>query len=109
MYRCLLAGHPSNKEDCVVSEEFRSIDLSNSLPTLRHPYKLVSAAGYPLYTNFTRDFKDVLDYIYVEESAFSIDHAAIFPTFDVLSESVALPSSSFPSDHLAVLVDLVMN
>lgn len=76
------------------------------LPTLTHDLNIVSAAGFPTHTNYTRDFKDLLDYIYIEPSHFKILRVAPFPSEEVLSKHTALPSCAFPSDHLAVIVDL---
>jgi mRNA deadenylase 3'-5' endonuclease subunit Ccr4 len=76
------------------------------LPTLSHDLNIVSAAGFPTHTNYTRDFKDLLDYIYIEPAHFEILRVAPFPSEEVLSKHTALPSCAFPSDHLAVIVDL---
>jgi mRNA deadenylase 3'-5' endonuclease subunit Ccr4 len=76
------------------------------LPTLSHDLDIVSAAGFPTHTNYTRDFKDLLDYIYIEPAHFKILRVAPFPSEEVLSKHTALPSCAFPSDHLAVIVDL---
>jgi len=83
------------------SFKFEEVDM----PTLNHDFKFTSAAGYPQYTNYTRDFKDLLDWIFIDEN---IDVARIlpFPTEDQLSSEVALPSSCHPSDHLSLVVDL---
>lgn len=80
--------------------------ISPLVPELRHPFCLTSSAGYPTYTNFHRGFKDILDYIYVERDVVDVVGVAPFPSVDVLEERVALPSVVFPSDHMAVLVDI---
>lgn len=77
-----------------------------SLPNLTHDLKLFSAAGFPLYTNYTKAFKDILDYIYIEKDRFTVSRIAPFPSDSILSENTALPSQIFPSDHLAVAVDI---
>ena len=77
-----------------------------SLPNLTHDLKLYSAAGFPLYTNYTKAFKDILDYIYIEKDHFTVSRVAPFPSDSILSENTALPSQIFPSDHLAVAVDI---
>lgn len=77
-----------------------------SLPNLTHDLNLFSAAGYPLFTNFTKNFKDILDYIFIQKDHFNVLRVAPFPSDSVLSENVALPSHVFPSDHLAVVVDI---
>ena len=77
-----------------------------SLPCLTHDLNLYSAAGFPEYTNYTKAFKDTLDYIFVEENHFIVKRIAPFPDTATLMKDVALPSRVFPSDHLAVAVDL---
>jgi mRNA deadenylase 3'-5' endonuclease subunit Ccr4 len=79
---------------------------SNSLPRLVHPFKWLSAAGYPQFSNYTKTFKELLDYIYVERHKFKVLKVAPIPTEDVLSENCAIPSEVFPSDHLALVVDV---
>ena len=75
------------------------------LPNLSHHYKFFTAAGYPRFTNYTRDFKDLLDYIFVDDNV-EIKRVFPFPDEVLLSSEVALPSKSFPSDHISVVVDL---
>lgn len=76
------------------------------LPSLSHDLDITSAAGLPIHSNYTRDFKDLLDYIYIEPKQFKVLRVAPFPSEEVLSKNTALPSCAFPSDHLAVIVDL---
>ena len=84
-----------------------SLSQQSIFPSLlKLPSPLFSAAGYPKYTNYVGGFKDLLDYIFVSENDFSVVGVAPFPSESVLSEETALPSSCFPSDHLAVVVDL---
>ena len=84
-----------------------SLSQQSIFPSLlKLPFPLFSAAGYPKYTNYVGGFKDLLDYIFVSENDFSVVGVAPFPSESVLSEETALPSSCFPSDHLAVVVDL---
>lgn len=52
------------------------------------------------------DFKDLLDYVFIESDIMTVDAVSPFPAESILSENVALPSSVFPSDHLAVAVDV---
>lgn len=84
------------KEECDVSV----------FPTLHNNTRFISAGGYPQYTNYTGGFKDLLDYIFIETEYLHAVHVAPFPTVEVLSEHTALPSVVFPSDHLAVAVDV---
>ena len=80
-----------------------------SLPNLSHKLNLFSAAGYPLYSNYTDGYKQLLDYIFIQCDFFTVSNVAPFPSEDILSEHVALPSVSFPSDHLAVVVDVIIS
>jgi mRNA deadenylase 3'-5' endonuclease subunit Ccr4 len=75
-------------------------------PQLCHNMKFLSSAGFPEFTNYTAGFKDLLDYIYIDGNDFEVVRVAPFPTPDELDEFKALPSKVFPSDHLAVAVDL---
>ena len=99
------SNNDSNNDSSSSSGSGSGISVS-LLPTLSHDLDIVSAAGFPTHTNYTRDFKDLLDYIYIEPAHFKILRVAPFPSEEVLSKHTALPSCAFPSDHLAVIVDL---
>ena len=77
--------------------------------TMTHTLELISAAGYPAYSNYTPTFKHLLDYVMVQREHFEVLRVAPFPTEEVLSEFVALPSAVIPSDHISILVDLKWN
>lgn len=81
-------------------------DNQRCLPELTHGLQFASAAGFPQFTNYTRDFKDVLDYIFIDSTSLEVVRVADFPPEEVLSAHCALPSPSFPSDHLSLLVDI---
>jgi len=76
-------------------------------PTLTNHLGLKSAAGFPQYTNYTADFKDLLDYIFIPDNV-KVAEVAPFPTLEDLNENVALPSVCFPSDHVSVAVDIII-
>jgi mRNA deadenylase 3'-5' endonuclease subunit Ccr4 len=78
-------------------------------PILQHPFELFCATGFPKYTNFVEGFKDTLDYIFVEKEAAQILGIAPLPTEEQLSENTALPSQNFPSDHIAVMADILFS
>ena len=65
----------------------------------------IDAAEHNL-TNYTDSFKAQLDYIYVQGDGFGVRRAARLPAEQVLGEFRGLPSAVFPSDHIAVAVDL---
>ena len=52
------------------------------------------------------DFKDTLDYVMASQHCFQVVRVAPFPPESVLCELIALPSEVFPSDHIAVAVDV---
>ena len=97
---------PSTGQGSSSSSSSSSSRRVSSLPSLSHDLDIISAAGFPPHSNYTRDFKDVLDYIYIEPKHFKVVRVAPFPSEEVLSRNTALPSCAFPSDHLAVIVDL---
>ena len=73
---------------------------------LEHQQKFISAAGTPQFTNYTQGFKDCLDYIFIEEEMLEVEQVIPFPSEEELSQHIALPNIVFPSDHVAVVVDL---
>ena len=83
-----------------------SSDVASMRSMVTHQLGLINASGLPQYTNYTADFKDTLDYVMVSQHCFQVVRIAPFPPESVLSEHVALPSEVFPSDHIAVAVDI---
>ncbi|XP_065584351.1 2',5'-phosphodiesterase 12-like [Artemia franciscana] len=73
---------------------------------LINPIRMESARGTPLYTNYTDDFKDCLDYIFYQENRFNVSQVVPLPSEEVLSANVGLPSVVFPSDHVSLVADL---
>ena len=73
---------------------------------MSHDLNMVNAAGFPEFSNYTKVFKCTLDYIFMEGSKMEAKLVAPFPSEDVLSENVALPSVYFPSDHVSLIVDI---
>lgn len=80
--------------------------VNSSGSPITQPFKFISAYGTPEFTNYTYDFKGCLDYIFFEESKMTCIKTTPLPCEDDLSANVALPSRYFPSDHLALSVDL---
>jgi mRNA deadenylase 3'-5' endonuclease subunit Ccr4 len=67
----------------------------------------VSASGYPQFTNFTAGFKDLLDYVFIPaNSGLHVLRTAPLPSEEELRERTALPSAVYPSDHVALALDL---
>ena len=73
---------------------------------LEHGFQLFSGCGQPMYTNFTTGFQDTLDYIFVDHTYFSEAEVILFPSHEEVTANVALPSYTFPSDHIALVCDL---
>ncbi|XP_017773871.1 PREDICTED: 2',5'-phosphodiesterase 12-like [Nicrophorus vespilloides] len=73
--------------------------------TLFHPFSFKSACGTPQYTNYTKEFKACLDYIFVETKMSVVDYVP-FPSEDILKKDEGLPSAVFPSDHLPLIADV---
>ncbi|XP_018335534.1 2',5'-phosphodiesterase 12-like [Agrilus planipennis] len=74
--------------------------------SLKHQFQLESAYGTPKFTNYVGDFQGCLDYIFYDKCRMNKIQVVPLPAEDILKENVALPSQVFPSDHLALVVDL---
>jgi len=81
-------------------------DVDSMRHMVTHRLGLINASGLPEYTNYTADFKDTLDYVMASQHCFQVVRVAPFPPESVLCEHIALPSEVFPSDHIAVAVDV---
>ncbi|KAL0585789.1 hypothetical protein ABG067_004512 [Albugo candida] len=75
-------------------------------PTFSHSLELASACGYPEFTNYVQNFNGTLDYILISKKTLQV--VQTFPMFtkEQVTSEVALPSSTFPSDHVSLLVDV---
>lgn len=82
-----------------VPERFEGVKLEHNL-------QLFSGCGQPMYTNFTVGFQDTLDYIFVDHSYFGEAEVIPFPSHEEVTANIALPSYTFPSDHIALACDL---
>jgi len=88
-------------------------------PCLQNPFSvssnssgagLVSASGYPQFTNFTGGFKDLLDYVFMSaDSGLDVLRTAPLPSEEALGARTALPSAVYPSDHVALALDLTFS
>ncbi|RYH18663.1 hypothetical protein EON65_26980 [archaeon] len=58
------------------------------------------------YSNFIPAFKEMLDYIFIDQDKMTVTEVAPLPSVADLEEETALPSSCFPSDHVSVVVDV---
>ena len=73
---------------------------------LHHTLDLISACGFPRYTNFVGGFRGCLDYIYVEPKYLTPVTVIPLPSHEEVTKFTALPNIVFPSDHLALVCDL---
>ncbi|KAG7391510.1 Endonuclease/Exonuclease/phosphatase [Phytophthora pseudosyringae] len=71
-----------------------------------HALQLVSACGIPAFTNYVTSFVDTLDYIMVGSKVLQVREVFPFFTEEEVTHEVALPSSTFPSDHVSLVCDL---
>ncbi|KAF8276789.1 putative Endonuclease/Exonuclease/phosphatase family [Trypanosoma cruzi] len=79
--------------------------------TLSAPLQLrdaYSETGQELpWTNYAMTFREVIDYIFFSPTRLSVLRTVPIPPESELSENVALPNKQYPSDHLALIADLV--
>lgn len=61
------------------------------------------------WTNYTKDFKEVLDYIMFTHGTATVLQAVPIPPEEELSENYALPNAKYASDHLALIVDMKLH
>ena len=73
---------------------------------LHHRLELISACGYPRYTNFVSGFAGCLDYIYVGSNLLKVVNVVPLPSHDDVTMYTALPNVVFPSDHLSLVCEL---
>ncbi|XP_023655449.1 2',5'-phosphodiesterase 12 [Paramormyrops kingsleyae] len=71
------------------------------------PFRLVSACGEPAYTNYVGGFHGCLDYVLVEPRTLEVDQVIPMPCHQEVTTHQALPSVSHPSDHIALVCDLI--
>ena len=83
-----------------------AVPVGSSAMHLRHPLALVSACGYPEFTNYVGGFAGSLDYVWFDSSALESVASMPMPPLDAVTAETALPNSEFPSDHLPMVADL---
>ncbi|CAH0489476.1 unnamed protein product [Peronospora farinosa] len=71
-----------------------------------HDLQLVSACGIPAFTNYVMTFVDTLDYILVGSKVLQVRDTFPLFTEEEATHELALPSSTFPSDHVSLVCDL---
>lgn len=81
------------------NDSFEGLDL-------KHSFHFKNACGTEQYTNYTAGYRGVLDYIFLDSDKLDVEKVIPLPSHEEVTEFVALPSVYFPSDHLALVVDL---
>ena len=78
---------------------------------MTHPFKLKSAYGaigeLP-FTNYTPDFKDILDYIWYSANSLHVSALLGEVDKDYLQRVPGFPNYHFPSDHIALLAEFTV-
>jgi mRNA deadenylase 3'-5' endonuclease subunit Ccr4 len=86
--------------------DFPELNLPESFPTLATAYPT-----YPDFTHYVVGFSATLDHILMttrtNRGGLCFLRQAEMPTREQVSKDVALPSPSFPSDHIAIVADLL--
>lgn len=98
-----------DQEDTDEAELLKQAPTSYITPTIQLPRRLVDTHPtdeHMRYTNYTLDFKETIDHIFVSDDL-TAEWTFPQPSEDDLAEDVALPSVAFPSDHIALVADLV--
>lgn len=75
---------------------------------MSHPFKLKSAygaIGELSFTNYTPNFKDILDYVWYSSNALHVTGLLGEVDKDYLQKVPGFPNYHFPSDHLALLAE----
>ncbi|KAK9888902.1 hypothetical protein WA026_001123 [Henosepilachna vigintioctopunctata] len=99
IYNFLSEGSiPADNEFCLQISEEGKVNFS-------HELNFISACGTPKYTNYTDDFKSCLDYIFIQEKKIEVKQIIPLPE-EELEQYIGLPNEVYPSDHVALVVDL---
>ncbi|KAL3476386.1 transcription factor [Aspergillus californicus] len=75
---------------------------------MTHPFKLKSAygaMGEMNFTNYTPDFKDILDYIWYTSNSLHVSALLGDVDKDYLQKVPGFPNYHFPSDHIALFAE----
>lgn len=78
---------------------------------MTHPFKLKSAynsIGELSFTNYTPDFKDILDYIWFTSNTLHVSALLGEVDKDYLQKVPGFPNFHFPSDHIALFAEFVV-
>ncbi|KAE8148306.1 glucose-repressible alcohol dehydrogenase transcriptional effector [Aspergillus avenaceus] len=78
---------------------------------MTHPFKLKSAygsVGELSFTNYTPDFKDILDYVWYSSNTLHVSALLGEVDKDYLQKVPGFPNFHFPSDHIALFAEFVV-
>ncbi|CCW66562.1 unnamed protein product [Phytomonas sp. Hart1] len=79
---------------------------------LHSPFALVDAYAQTdpsmPWTNYTLTFREVIDYIFFSSDSIDVIQTVSIPPESDLSENHAIPNAKYPSDHLALIADLIL-
>lgn len=120
----LICSDMNSTRDSGVYELITQGSLSNSHPDLgthkygdfsrngmSHPFSIKSsygAIGELPFTNYTPDFKEVIDYVWYSSNAMQVTGVLGEVDPDYLRRVPGFPNYHFPSDHLPLQVELVI-
>jgi CCR4-NOT transcription complex subunit 6 len=78
---------------------------------MSHPFSLKSSystIGELPFTNYTPDFKEVIDYVWFSSNSLSVAGLLGEVDTDYMKRVPGFPNYHFPSDHLALWVEFVV-
>lgn len=97
--------HPDlNLDPCGI---LKQLTLRHSIP-MATAYETCNGREAP-YTNYTEDFKGTLDYMWFSPEALAVLAISQVDDEPQLSQEIALPSSSKPSDHLSLVATFMFH
>uniref|UniRef100_A0A3P9M362 2',5'-phosphodiesterase 12 n=1 Tax=Oryzias latipes TaxID=8090 RepID=A0A3P9M362_ORYLA len=82
-------------------EESCRMELTSPFPPL------LSACGQPAYTNYVGGFHGCLDYVFIQPQSMKVEQLIPLPSHQEVTAYEALPSLAHPSDHIALVCDLL--
>ena len=83
----------------IVEDDFSGLNVT-------HEFSLQDSCGILPYSHYIGNFKALLDYVFSDQTLLNVEKVIGLPDHrDIIAET-ALPSTVFPSDHLALVCDL---
>ena len=106
------AVHPGHPDVNINNDDGSSTNILPDPMSISHSFQLGSVyhtvmGDEPAFTNYTTNFKGVLDYMWYSAQNLRPLSAAPIPDEDVLTKhGEALPSTQFSSDHIMMISDM---